>query len=148
MVIGESLAANAMQNQFDTELTPDLFHIGDFNLHINVSETEFTPATFTVQESATVNLTIESIDSDHTFVIVEYGINEEIEANTTIVVEFVADIVGEFTYSSVNCSQTGTFIVEDPYVPDMPRHDEVNILFDFTHNSDTVSYTHLTLPTN
>lgn len=136
LVIGESLAANAMQSPIDDELTPDLFHVGEFNLHINVSKTEFTPEIFTVKESASVNLTIESIDIGHTFVIVEYGINEEIEANTTIVVEFIADKVGEFTYSSVNCSETGTFIVEDPYVPDLPRHDEIKILFDLTHNSD------------
>ncbi len=136
LVIGESLAANAMQSPIDDKLTPDLFHVGEFNLDINVSKTEFTPETFTVKESAAVNLTIESIDIGHTFVIVEYGINEVIEANTTIVVEFIADIVGEFTYSSVNCSETGTFIVEDPYVPNMLRHDEVNILFDLSHNSD------------
>ncbi len=136
LVIGESLAANAMQSQIDDELTPDLFHVGEFNLHINVSKTEFTPGTFTVKESAAVNLTIESIDIGHTFVIVEYGINEAIEANTTIVVEFIADKLGEFSYSSVNCSETGTFSVEDPYVPDMPRHDEISILFDLRHNSD------------
>ncbi len=136
LVIGESLAANAMQSQIDDELTPDLFHVGEFNLHINVSKTAFTPESFTVKESAAVNLTIESIDIGHTFVIVEYGINEVIEANTTIVVEFIANKIGEFTYSSVNCSETGTFNVEDPYVPDLPRHDEVNILFDLRHNTD------------
>ncbi len=136
LVIGESLAANAMQSQIDDELTPDLFHVGEFNLHINVSKTAFTPESFTVKESAAVNLTIESIDIGHTFVIVEYGINEVIEANTTIVVEFIANKIGEFTYSSVNCSETGTFNVEDPYVPDLPRPDEVNILFDLRHNTD------------
>ena len=136
LVIGESLAANAMQSQIDDELSPDLFHVGEFNLHINVSKTAFTPESFTVKESAAVNLTIESIDIGHTFVIVEYGINEVIEANTTIVVEFIANKIGEFTYSSVNCSETGTFNVEDPYVPDLPRHDEVNILFDLRHNTD------------
>lgn len=136
LVIGESLAANAMQSQIDDELTPDLFHVGEFNLHINVSKTAFTPETFTVKESAAVNLTIESIDIGHTFVIVEYGINEEIEANTTIVVEFIANKLGEFTFSSVNCSETGTFTVDDPYVPGLPRHDEVKILFDLRHNID------------
>ncbi|MFW9921879.1 MAG: cupredoxin domain-containing protein [Candidatus Thorarchaeota archaeon] len=136
LLIGEGLAANAMNNQIEDEATPDLFHIGTFNLKINVSKTEFTPATFTVKESATVNLTIESIDIGHTFEIPEYGIDEEIEANTTINIEFVADKYGTFTYSSVNCTASGEMIVLNPYVPDMPRPEDIDILFDYKHNTN------------
>ncbi|NHJ03360.1 MAG: hypothetical protein EAX90_00915 [Candidatus Heimdallarchaeota archaeon] len=139
LIIGESLTASAKQSQIDYEATPDLFHIGDFELNITVSETDFSPITFTVKESAFVNLTIESLDIGHTFEITEYGIYEEILPLEKIVVEFEANKLGTFTYSSINCSETGTMEVLDPYVPNLPRHDEVGILFDFKHNTDTTA---------
>lgn len=136
IVVGESLAANALQNQPEEETTPDLFDIGTVYIKINVSETEFTPVTFTVKESAKVNLTIESLDIGHTFEISEYGIDEEIAPASTINIAFTADQYGSFTYSSVNCSETGTMVVEDPYVPNLPRPEELDILIDLRHNSD------------
>ncbi|MHA1220670.1 MAG: hypothetical protein ACTSQB_02945 [Candidatus Heimdallarchaeota archaeon] len=136
IILGESLAATAVPTSIDNEVTPDLFHMEPFYLNITISETEFSPAEFTVKESATVNLTIESIDVDHTFYIAEYDINETIVANTTINIAFEADRLGSFTYSSLNCSETGTMIVEDPYVPDLPRPKDVRILFDFKHNNN------------
>ena len=140
LFVGESLIASAKQSQFiDNEVTPDLFHIGSFELQINVSETEFSPIEFTVKESAYVNLTIKSLDIGHTFEIAEYGISEEIAANSEIIVEFEANKVGSFTYSSVNCSETGTMIVLDPYVPNLPRPEEIGILFDLKHNSNPAS---------
>ena len=143
IILGNSLAVNAVQYQdINEEITPDLFHIGTVYIDITVSETEFTPAEFTVKESATVNITIESLDVDHTFYIPEYDINVSITALATETVEFEADKLGSFTYSSLNCSETGTMIVEDPYVPDMPRPEEINIFFDFRHNSNA-TYTNL-----
>jgi len=139
LIIGESFTASAKQSQIDYEATPDLFHIGDFELNITVSVTDFSPITFTVKESAFVNLTIESLDIGHTFEIAEYGIYEEILPLEKIAVEFEANKLGTFTYSSINCSETGTMEVLDPYVPNLPRHDEVGILFDFSHNSDTTA---------
>lgn len=139
LIIGESFTASAKQSQIDYEATPDLFHIGDFELNITVSATDFSPITFTVKESAFVNLTIESLDIGHTFEITEYGIYEEILPFETIVVEFEANKLGTFTYSSINCSETGTMEVLDPYVSNLPRHDEVGILFDFQHNLDVTA---------
>ena len=137
LFVGESLIANAKQSQFiDNEVTPDLFHIGTFELQINVSETEFSPIEFTVKESAYVNLTIKSLDVGHTFEIAEYGISEEIAASSEIVVEFEANKIGTFTYSSVNCSETGTMKVLDPYVPNLPRPEDIGILFDLKHNDN------------
>jgi len=136
-ILGKGLTTKAIPDQINDDVSPDLFHIGTVYLSINVSATEFTPAEFTVKESTTVNLTIESVDIGHTFQITEYGINETIIANSTVNFEFVADILGTFNYFSVNCSATGSMIVEDPYVPDLPRPEEVTIMFDLSHNSNT-----------
>jgi len=137
ILIGESIAVNAYQDQIDNEITPDLFGIGTFNLKIDVSEDAFSPVNFTIKESALVNLTIESLDVDHTFEIVEYAISETISANTTIYIEFVADQLGDFTYSSINCTETGTMFVKDPHVADLPRAEDIDILIDLSHGNYT-----------
>ena len=146
ILIGETFAVNAYQNEIDNELTPDLFDIGTFNLKIEVSEDAFTPLNFTVKESALVNLTIESLDVGHTFVIAEYAISETIVANATIYIEFVADKIGEFSYSSINCTETGTMFVEDPHVEGLPRAEDIDILIDLSHGNisrDTKAYSGL-----
>lgn len=137
IVLGNGLTTKAIPNQINDDISPDLFHIGTVYLNINVSATEFTPAEFTVKESTTVNITIESVDIGHSFEILEYGINETIIANSTVSVEFVADTLGTFEYLSLNCSTTGTMTVEDPYVPDLPRPEDITILFDLSHNNNT-----------
>ncbi|MCG3252558.1 MAG: cupredoxin domain-containing protein [Candidatus Heimdallarchaeota archaeon] len=136
IVLGNGLTTKAIPNQISDDISPDLFHIGTVYLNINVSASEFTPAEFTVKESTTVNLTIESVDIGHSFEILEYGINETIIANSTVNIEFVADTLGTFEYLSVNCSTTGTMTVEDPYVPDLPRPEDITIMFDLSHNSN------------
>ena len=135
LLIGETSTVNAYQDQIDNELTPDLFDIGTINIKIDVSENAFTPVNFTVKESATVNLTIESLDVGHTFEIVEYAISETIDAGQTIIVEFEVDQLGEFTYSSVNCTETGTMYVEDPHVEGLPRAEDISILIDLSHSN-------------
>ncbi|MCK5046813.1 MAG: cupredoxin domain-containing protein [Candidatus Heimdallarchaeota archaeon] len=136
IVLGNGLTTKAIPNQINDDISPDLFHIGTVYLNINVSATEFTPAEFTVKESTTVNLTIESVDIGHSFEILEYGINETIIANSTVNIEFVANALGTFEYLSLNCSTTGTMTVEDPYVPDLSRPEDITILFDLSHNSN------------
>lgn len=139
IILSESLKTNALTNTIpeQEQFTPELFHIGTFYLSINVSKTEFIPAEFTVKKSATVNLTIESIDVGHTFDIIEYDINETIVANTSINFAFVADKLGSFTYSSVNSTATGTITVTDPYVPDLPQPEEITVIFDISHNENS-----------
>ncbi|MBK5114491.1 MAG: cupredoxin domain-containing protein [Candidatus Heimdallarchaeota archaeon] len=137
IVLGNGLTTKAIPNQINDDISPDLFHIGTVYLSINVSATEFNPAEFTVKESTTVNLTITSDDIGHSFEIIEYGINETIIANSTVNIEFVADILGTFDYISVNSTATGTMTVEDPYVPDLPRPEDITVLFDLSHNSNT-----------
>ncbi len=141
IILSESLKTNALTNTIpeQEQYTPGLFNIGTFYLTINVSQTEFTPAEFTVEESASVNLTIRSTDIGHTFEILEYDINETIEAGSSINIEFEADKLGSFTYSSINSTGTGTLIVTDPYVPDLPRPEDITILFDFSHNENSTA---------
>lgn len=137
IILGESLAAGAMPTSNPkNEVTPNLFHIGQFNISIVVSKTAFSPNEFTVKESATVNITIESIDVGHTFYIPEYEINETIAANTTHSFVFVADILGEFTFTSMNSTGEGTMIVTDPYVPGLPRPEDINIILDYSHHNN------------
>jgi len=137
IILGESLAAGAMPTSIPkNEVTPNLFHIGQFNISIVVSKTAFSPNEFTVKESATVNVTIESIDIDHTFYIPEYELNETIAANTTYSFVFEADILGEFTFTSMNSTGEGTMIVTDPYVPDLPRPEDINIILDYSHHDN------------
>jgi plastocyanin len=134
IVLGESLAVTAMPS-YNNEGTanPDLFHIGGIDLTITVSEDEFNPSTFTIKESTHVNLTVESVDVGHTFEIEEYGIEKEISANSSVTFEFTANRIGTFTYSSINCSATGTMIVESAYIPTLPRPENVTVMFDFKH---------------
>jgi hypothetical protein len=137
IVLGNGLTTKAIPNQINDDISPDLFHIGTVYLSINVSATEFNPAEFTVKESTTVNLTITSDDIGHSFEIIEYGINETIIAHSTVNIEFVADILGTFDYLSENSTATGIMTVEDPYVSDLPRPEDITVLFDLSHNSNT-----------
>lgn len=141
IILSESLKTNALTNTIpeQEQYTPELFNIGTFYLSINVSQTEFSPVEFTVKRSATVNLTIKSIDIGHSFEILEYDINETIEASTSINIAFVADKLGSFTYSSINSTTTGTMTVTDPYVPDLPQPEDITILFDFSHNENSTA---------
>jgi len=138
IILGESLSISAIPTTINQEKqTPELFHIGTVYINITVSKTAFDPAVFTVKESATVNLTVESIDVGHTFEIPEYAIAETVPANGTVNIVFEATQLGNFTYSSVNSTATGTMIVEEAYVPDMPRPEDIFIIFDYKHNSDS-----------
>ncbi|MHA1631013.1 MAG: cupredoxin domain-containing protein [Candidatus Heimdallarchaeota archaeon] len=138
IILGESLSINAIPTTINQEKpTPALFNIGTVYINITVSKTAFEPAVFTVKESATVNLTVESIDVGHTFEIPEYAIAETVPANGTVNVVFEATKLGNFTYSSVNSTATGTMIVEEAYVAGLPRPEDVTIIFDFKHNSNS-----------
>ncbi|MEA2070058.1 MAG: cupredoxin domain-containing protein [Asgard group archaeon] len=133
---GQCLAINAKNESINNDYSPNIFDIGTVDISIDVSTEGFTPSSFRVKESATVNMTVSSIDVGHTFEIEEYEIEESIPANTTVIFTFEADQVGSFTYTSINSSETGTMYVESPYVPDLPRPENVTIMFDFTHHTN------------
>lgn len=65
---------------------------------------DFVPSTITVGKGDTVKLSVKSIDVTHGFALPEFGINERLEPNKEVVVEFVAGKSGTFPfYCSVPC---------------------------------------------
>lgn len=64
----------------------------------------FEPSTIEVNKGDKVKLTVTSIDVPHGFAIREYGINERLDPNKPVVIEFIADKQGTFTFfCSVFC---------------------------------------------
>jgi len=59
---------------------------------------KFTPSTITVQKGDKVRLTITAKDIPHTFTLPIFGIDRDIPAGQTVVIEFLADKEGQFTY--------------------------------------------------
>ena len=78
----------------------------------------FNPSTITVSEGDLVKLTITSIDVTHGFSISAFGVNERLSSGNTIMVEFVADKKGTFSFfcnvvcGSGHSGMRGTLIVE------------------------------------
>lgn len=60
---------------------------------------EFIPSTITVNKGDIVKLHITSIDVAHGFGLPDFGINERLEPEKTVDVEFVADKTGTFTFT-------------------------------------------------
>lgn len=79
---------------------------------------EFVPNTITVSQGDRVKLTITSTDVTHGFNLPAFGINERLEPNKKVEVEFVADKTGTFTFTcSVPCGSghgrmSGQLVVE------------------------------------
>ncbi|MBI2654373.1 cupredoxin domain-containing protein [Candidatus Woesearchaeota archaeon] len=71
---------------------------------ITARQFQFEPATIEVNKGDRVRLIITSADVPHGFAISEYGINERLEPNKPVTIEFTADKQGSFTsYCSVFC---------------------------------------------
>jgi cytochrome c oxidase subunit 2 len=88
-------------------------------INITAKQWEFVPSTITVKKGDTVRITATSVDVAHGLSIPEYGINQRLEPNVPVTVEFVADKSGTFGFRcSVMCgeghrSMTGQLIVEE-----------------------------------
>lgn len=84
---------------------------------ITAKRFDFTPSTLAVNKGDIVKITAISVDATHGFSLPDFNINERLEPNQPITVEFVADKAGEFAFScSVPCgsghsSMGGTLIV-------------------------------------
>lgn len=66
----------------------------------------FEPAEVIVNRGDTVRLRVKSIDVPHGIVIKEYGIDEKLERDEEVTIEFVADKSGEFVfYCNVFCGK-------------------------------------------
>ena len=85
---------------------------------ITAKKFEFAPATITVNKGDTVKFTLTSIDVKHGFNLPDFNVNEALEPNKPVTVQFVADKTGTFTFRcSVPCGaghreMTGTLIVK------------------------------------
>ena len=65
---------------------------------------EFAPSTITVNKGDKVKITITSIDAVHGFLLLDFNINEKLEPNKPVTVEFLADKAGTFAFKcSVPC---------------------------------------------
>jgi len=79
---------------------------------------DFTPSTITVNEGDTVKITITSTDVAHGFQLRDFNINERLDPNQPVTIEFVADKAGTFSFKcNVPCgsghsTMDGTLIVE------------------------------------
>lgn len=79
---------------------------------------EFSPSTITVNKGDKVKITITSMDVTHGFSLPDFNINERLEPNQPVTVEFVADKAGTFTFrcniicGSGHSSMSGTLIVK------------------------------------
>lgn len=84
-----------------TTQTPDS-KLKEFD--IIAKQWEFMPETITVNVNDTVRLNIKSVDVTHGFSLPQFGINEVLEPDKEVNIEFVADKIGTFPfYCSVPC---------------------------------------------
>lgn len=85
---------------------------------ITAKNFDFNPSAITVNKGDRVRFKITSIDINHGFAIDEFNINERLKPGKEVVIEFIADKVGEFRfYCSVFCGSghremDGTLIVK------------------------------------
>ena len=57
------------------------------------------PSEIEVNQGDQVRLIITSIDMPHTFTLMAYGINEKLPVGKDVVIEFVAERAGTFTFA-------------------------------------------------
>ena len=79
---------------------------------------QFDPSTINVKQGDKVRLKIKSIDVTHGFSLLDFSVNENLEPEKEVIVEFIADKKGEFSFfCSVFCGaghsgMKGKLIVE------------------------------------
>ncbi|VVA43995.1 Cytochrome c oxidase subunit II [Candidatus Roizmanbacteria bacterium] len=65
---------------------------------------QFDPSIINVKQGDKIRLKIKSIDVTHGFSLLDFNVNENLEPGKEIIVEFIADKKGEFTFfCSVIC---------------------------------------------
>jgi cytochrome c oxidase subunit 2 len=88
-------------------------------ISVTAKQWEFIPDPIEVNKGDIVRLKLKSVDVAHGFSLRAFGINEQLEPNEEVVVEFVADKSGEFEfYCNVYCGSghsgmRGKFIVNE-----------------------------------
>jgi cytochrome c oxidase subunit 2 len=107
-------------NEVAEEVTVDIPDNGSTvkEFDITAKNWNFMPGTLTVNKGDTVKLNITSIDVEHGFMLLAFGVSEGLRPGETTEIEFVADKVGTFSfYCSVFCGSghrdmTGELIVQ------------------------------------
>lgn len=94
------------QNVQDTEVQqqeePQTTQVKEFKM--TAKQFQFEPSTIEVNKDDKVRLIVTSIDVPHGISIPEYGINERLDPNKPVTIEFTADKAGTFTaFCSVFC---------------------------------------------
>ena len=85
---------------------------------MTASKWEFEPSTITVNKGDKVIIEVTSIDVTHGFLLQEFNIEERLEPNKPVLIEFIADKTGTFTFKcNVPCgsghsNMKGTLIVK------------------------------------
>jgi len=73
---------------------------------LTAKQWEFSPNTITVNEGDNVRLLIKSVDVTHGFALLDFAVNEQLQAGQTTTVEFVAHKSGTFPFwCSVKCGR-------------------------------------------
>ena len=71
---------------------------------------QFDPSTINVKQGDKVRLKIKSIDVTHGFSLLDFNVNENLAPEKEVVVEFIADKKGEFSFFCLKKSyQSGIF---------------------------------------
>jgi heme/copper-type cytochrome/quinol oxidase subunit 2 len=63
---------------------------------ITAKDYEYSPSTITVKKGSRVRISVTAVDRTYGFAIMDYGVNQLVSANQTIVVSFVAEKTGTF----------------------------------------------------
>ena len=122
IVVGTLAGCAAQPAQQNPQLTPTgqgITPTGETKTFtMTAQDFAFTPSEIRVKQGDRVVITITSTDVKHGFAIPDYGISEELNPGEDVVVDFIADKIGTFTFRcNVPCGaghreMTGTLIVE------------------------------------
>lgn len=92
---------------------------------------EFSPKTITVSKGERVRLVVSSEDVDHGFAIKEFGIDQEIKAKQTKVIELTPEKEGRFQFTcSVFCGDGHADMVGELIVTGTPEASNMRVSFD------------------
>ncbi len=120
IVVGTVMLGNDKPNQDKTKQTTQRQSsvagpVKEFTM--TAKQWEFSPETITVDKGDTVRLNVTSVDVEHGIAIPDFNVSENLRPGRTVVIEFVADKVGQFSFfCNVYCgvdhgAMRGTLVV-------------------------------------
>jgi cytochrome c oxidase subunit II len=112
--VREDVPETIVQGDISDQATNSVVEIS-----MEAKQWDFTPSTVAVRKGDLVRLTVTSIDVDHSISIPAFGVNNHLSPGKTVVVEFLADKIGEFPFiCAVYCGSghggmRGTLVVSE-----------------------------------